>query len=355
MKKTAIIHISVLLVLLIIAVGTFDFELHPDETSRIKAQTENVMGSIESPKPLEKLEKPLGERPENGWFFGFSGVESEIGYYSKLENYLEGYIKEAGDRLMTVHCKDDSRLQAEELLEMADKGVQAIFLVPIDMQKLQPTLRKLKERNIPVIVMNQEVGEIEDVVSVVASDNFNSGFILGDYMVNHCKPGRDLYHKAKVIIFSEKSHNFGLQKSYGFRIGSGDSLFQVEREVKCSHDKEEIRKELKAAVEEIEDLNYVFSICDEMTLSILEICEEEHYDYLQVFTTGGSPAIKRQLQRDNKNLAAFAAESPISLGMNAYGVMYQYLDGQKVKKQYLVETFLVTRENLSDYSVNIWQ
>lgn len=354
MKKVMLTVSAMILIFLILAVGDADSGIyqmnHPAAMVYMHEMPEAEPTETPSARKL-----PLGERPKAGWLFGFCGVGQKADYYIQLENYLKGYIVENGDRFISMDTEDDSELQIKQLRKMAAKGVDAIFLIPVDVDAILPVLEELKAEKIPVIVMHQGMNDADKMLAMVDSDNFNSGFLLGDYMINHCKPGSSAFNKADVLVFSEKSDSFAKQKIYGFRVGIGDSFFQVGKEVQCTHEKEDIRKEMKAAAEELGDFRYVFSICDEMTLSILEICKEEGFDDLQVFTTGGSPEIKRKMFDGNKNLVAFAAESPISLAMNAYSVIYQYLDGQKIKKQYLTETFLVTRENLSDYSIKEWQ
>lgn len=355
LKKIAVIGSVIILMLLMLWVGTMDYVI-----SRSSFLTEPSIEREEKKEGIgEKGEsekkKPLGERPEEGWTFGFSSVGKDADYYSEVEKTLEGYILQEGDRMISMDPMDDGGIQADQLREMAAQGVDAIFLNPVNIKEVLPVLEELKEKNIPVVYMESSREELDGVISMVDSDKFNSGYILGDYLVNNYEPGKDIYSKAKIAVFSEKGEFFGREKLYGFCTAIDGSLFCVEKEVNGSHKKEDIRRELKAAVEEIEGLQYIFSICDEMTLSILEVCEEENYGDLKVFTIGGSPKIKALMKSGNKNLEAFAAESPMSLAVNAYNVMYRYLDGETVKKQYLTETFLVTKDNIGDYQIDIWQ
>lgn len=352
MKKITFVSTAAVLVLAMVAVGAGSWGIG------VKDEIKEVPIISETPKGTEEdktVVKPLGNRPAAGWTFGFSSVGNDSDYYNEVEKILKGYIEQSEDNVITLNPEGDSKLQAEQLEEMIRLGVDAVFLVPIDAEELQPVLSKLKKKGIPVINMKQDWGDLESEIATVDADSFNAGYLLGEYMVNHGIPGKDAYNKTKAIIISEKNRTYGRASTYGFRAAIGDSFFRVEKEIICSHDKEELRKEIKAAVDEIEDLVYILSICDEMTVSILEICQEEGYEELRVFAIGGSPKVKTQLQKGNKNLEAIVAKSPISLAMNAYAVMMQYLDGQEIKEEYLIAVFLMTKDNIENYSANIWQ
>lgn len=353
MKRMTIIIIASILVCMMIAVSSWDSTFKESSSLTEKPEVSKRPGAVEKEEPEKEKIKPLGERPRDGWKFGFSSMGSDADYYVEVENLLRGYIHQEDDRIISMNPAGDSKLQAEQLREMMKRGVDAIFLDPIDVKELEPVLAELKEHKIPIV--NLSLDKIETEISEIDSDNFNSGFILGDYMVNYCKPGESAYKKAKIVVFSERNQVSEREAIYGFRAAIGDSYFAVERELVCGHDKELIEKELESAVEEIEDLKYVFSLCDEMTLSILEVCKEKKYDNLTVFTIGGSPRVKQLLQNNNRYLAAIAAKSPSSFAMNAYGVMMQYLAGYDINKQYLTETFLLTKENIWDYPVDVWQ
>lgn len=355
MRKIGVIVSVTAIVFLMIAIGTSEqgyYKENIEQGSFIDKEPEVELGPREE---KNKKTKPLGDRPESGWLFGLSNLERDSDYYNGLEMTLTGYIRDGGDRFVSMDSEDDSKLQAQQLQEMEKLGVDAVFINPVDSDELLPVLEELKENNIPVIMMEQGLTHTELVVSVVDSDNFNSGFILSDYMVSNCTPGKDVYNKAGIAIFTEHTKDAGQAKRYGFRTAIGDSYFCVEKEIVISHEEEQIRKEFKELLEEAENLQYIFSTCDRITLALLKLCEEEGCDDLKIFSTGGSSELKDVMAEGNRNLEAFTAESPVSLAMNAYSVMQQYLDGQSVKEQYLTETFLVTKDNVSEYRVDTWQ
>lgn len=355
MKKVWVIGSVAVMILSMIAIGAFEQGYYKGREIEQEFIVKKTEEDLRIQEEKDKQKKPLGDRPEEGWLFGLSNLGKDSDYYTKLELALNGYIHDGGDRLISMDSEDDIGLQIQQLQEMERMGVDAVFLNPVDSVELLPVLEELKKNNIPVIMMEQGMEDTKQVISVVDSDNFNSGFILADYMVNNCMPGKDVYNKAGVAIFTERVKNFGKEKRYGFRAAIGDSYFRVEKEIITTHDEELIRKEFQNLLEEVEKLQYIFSTCDQITLVLLKLCEEEGCENLKIFSVGGSPELKKIMVEGNKNLEAFAAESPASLAMNAYSVMMQYLDGQAVKKQYLTETFLVNRDNIEEYRVDTWQ
>lgn len=354
MKKVWLICLVAVMMFLMVEVGTLEQSYYKEN----KAVQELAVKEEEAVPALKEKTvrvKPLGDRPQEGWLFGLSNLKKDSEYYVKLEKTLKGYIKEGRDSFISMNAEDDVELQIRQLQEMKEKGVDAIFVNPVDSSELLPVLEELKQERIPVIMMDQGMIDTEPVLSVIDSDNFNSGFILADYMINNCKPGEDVYHKAEIAIFTEQGKEEGKEKRYGFRAAIGDTYFRVEKEIIVTHEEAVIRREFEKLLREMENVRYIFSTCDEITLTLLELCREKNCENLKVFSVGGSPEIKKIMVEGDPYLEAFAAESPVSLAMNAYSVMMQYLEGHTVKKQYLTETFLVNRENVGKYRVDVWQ
>lgn len=72
----------------------------------------------------------------------------------------------------------DADLQNEQIRELINEGVQAVFLCPVDWEKITPALEALKEADIPVINLDTEVKETSLVSAFVGSDNENAGICV---------------------------------------------------------------------------------------------------------------------------------------------------------------------------------
>ena len=127
---------------------------------------------------LSEEDKKNNNTEEGGRLFGFSGIDMSNPFYDTLKNSVQTALEAQGDRLMVRDPASNADLQNEQIQELINEGVQAVFLCPVDWEKITPALEALKEADIPVINLDTEVKETSLVSAFVGSDNENDGIWL---------------------------------------------------------------------------------------------------------------------------------------------------------------------------------
>lgn len=84
------------------------------------------------------------------------------------ENGCEMIVKDPGS---------DADSQADQIEEMIKEGIQAIFISPVDWEKITPSLQKLKDAGVKVINIDTQVKEMDYVDAYIGSDNKKAGYI----------------------------------------------------------------------------------------------------------------------------------------------------------------------------------
>ena len=107
---------------------------------------------------------------------------------------------------------------------MIADGIQAIFLCPVDWEKIAPALTELKEADIEIINLDTQVQDREEVDAYVGSDNINAGVICGEKLIEAAPAG------GQVVILVSTTQNYIIHRLNG--IGetiAGNGVDVVER------------------------------------------------------------------------------------------------------------------------------
>ncbi len=80
-----------------------------------------------------------GEEEEDTYSFGFSAIDMENPYFITLEAATREAIEKEGYRMITKDPATDPDLQAAQIQEMIDEGIDAIFLCPVDWEAITPS------------------------------------------------------------------------------------------------------------------------------------------------------------------------------------------------------------------------
>ena len=82
---------------------------------------------------------------QESWKIGFSGIDMENPYFLTLESAIKEELDGKNCELIVKDPKTDPDMQASQIQEMIDEGINAIILSPVDWEKITPSLEALKE------------------------------------------------------------------------------------------------------------------------------------------------------------------------------------------------------------------
>ena len=115
------------------------------------------------------------EEEEDTYSFGFSAIDMENPYFITLEAATREAIEKEGYRMITKDPATDPDLQAAQIQEMIDEGIDAIFLCPVDWEAITPSLKALKDADVKIINVDAQVKEMEYVDAYIGGSRQDSG------------------------------------------------------------------------------------------------------------------------------------------------------------------------------------
>lgn len=314
------------------------------------------MGLISCAKPAggtpEDNPVPQEEEEEEeivSYKFGFSCISMENPYYETLEASIREAIEESGSTLISRDPKGDSTAQIQQIRDMIADGIQAIFLCPVDWEKIAPALTELKEADIEIINLDTQVQDREEVDAYVGSDNINAGVICGEKLIEAAPDG------GQVVILECTTQNSIIDRINGFEETIAGKGFEVVERSETGGKKDEAKTQMARILKEQDHITAVMCGNDQIALGALEAIEEAGRSEMMIYSVDGSPKLKQELAKDGSLVVGIEAQSPINIGKSAVTVALQIMNGERYEKETLEEVLFIDRSNVGMYGVDGWQ
>lgn len=280
--------------------------------------------------------------------FGATYMTMNNPFFHVVNDSIKEVVEGNGDFLIARDPAVDQEKQNEQIYEMIEEGVDAIFLNPVDWKAVKPALIACSEAGIPVFNVDTLVYDREYVVSVIASDNYNAG-------VQCAKDMMAKLDKADIVLLDQPIINSITQRMKGFTdtIAGNDNYKVVVRRA--------ARGELEVAMEVMKeiiksgiDFDVVIGGNDPTALGAVAALESQHMEKeILIYGVDGSPDGKIMIKEGY--LEGTSAQAPSVIGRIAAEVAYSYLNGEEIEEFIVVPVTLITKDNLDEFTVNGWQ
>jgi len=269
-------------------------------------------------------------------------------YFGILDGAIREVIEANGDYLISRDPATYQEKQNQQIYEMIEEGVEAIFVNPVDWKGVKPALLACKEANIPVFNVDTYVYDTDLVVSVIASDNYNAGVQCAQDMMSKLD-------SADIVILDQPLINSITQRVQGFKDTiAGNSNYRIVAQEAARGELEVAMEVMNNIIESDLEFDVVLGGNDPTALGALAAIESHHMtDDILIYGIDGSPDGKMMIREGY--LEGTSAQYPSDMGKISAEVAYAYLNGEKVEKNIVVPVKLITRDNLDEFAIDEWQ
>lgn len=113
---------------------------------------------------------------------GVTVLSREHVFFNIIEENLVNKAKELGYNTNVVDANMDVNRQIGQLDDFIIQGVDAVIVAPAAVAGLEPAIKRLAEAKIPVITIDNKINSTDPIIlSSIMTDNYNGGFIAGEY------------------------------------------------------------------------------------------------------------------------------------------------------------------------------
>ena len=155
--------------------------------------------------------------------FGFSVIDMQNPYFITLEEAVQQVVDKEECTMVVKDPSSNADTQAEQIQEMIDEGINAIFLCPVDWEKITPSLQALQEAGVKIINIDSQVKDTDYIDAYVGSNNSEAGKLCGNDLIEKYPDG------GTVAILEATKQNSINDRITGFEqtIAKAEKGFEV--------------------------------------------------------------------------------------------------------------------------------
>ena len=280
--------------------------------------------------------------------FGATYMTMNNPYFQMLDARIQALLEVRGDVLLTRDAAMDQERQNQEIQDLVDAGVCAIFMTPVEWDTSKEGVRIASEAGVPVIVVDAPIQSSELAACSVLSDNYQAGVLCAEHLLS-------VRDSAKILLLEHITARSGADRIQGFRdtiaghdgfeiLGSGESDGQIENAMPV----------MEQLLQEYPDADVLMALNDPSAFGGLAAIQGAgRTDQFLVYSVDGSPEGKAMVS--NGLLTATCAQFPSRVAEEAVNQAYAAINGGCEHKEVIIEVELLTEENVDQYGIDGWQ
>lgn len=308
------------------------------------AATEEAATEEAAPAAEAEAEAPAAE---GGRVFGYTCMDGTNPFFVALEGAIREVVEANGDTLVSIDPGNDSNKQVDQVEDLISKGIDVMFVNPVDADGIIPALDMLKEADIPMFGFDTQVGDMSYLVSYAGSDNYNAGKVCGEDLVKRCPDGGD------ILVLDSPTMQSVTDRTNGFLDAIEGKGFNVVGQLDCHGNQQEGNENATDLLTAHPDVVAIFGGNDPTALGAYAACDAAGVTPL-IYGVDGSPDIKKSI-KEGTCVTGTGAQSPISIGKTIAETAYAWLNGEEVEAFIPIETFLITADNVDEFGTDGWQ
>lgn len=304
----------------------------------------------EAPAAEDTADDAEAEAPAagGGRVFGYTCMDGTNPFFVALEASIREVVEGNGDTLISMDPGNDSNTQIDQIEDMISRGVEYMFVNPVDADGIVPALDMLKDAGIPMFGFDTEVGDMSYLTSYAGSDNYNAGYVCGEDLAKKVPDGGD------ILVLDSPTMQSITDRTNGFldAIEKSGVTFNVVGQQDAQGNQQVANEKATDLLTANPDVVAIFGGNDPTALGAYAAADAAGVSPL-IYGVDGSPDVKALLK--DTILEGTGAQSPITIGKTIAETAYAWLNGETVEEYIPIETFLVTADNVDDYGTDGWQ
>ncbi len=280
--------------------------------------------------------------------FGATYMTMNNPYFQMLDAQIQGLLEINGDVLITRDAAMDQQRQNQEIQELVDAGVSAIFMTPVEWDTSKEGVRIAAAAGVPVIVVDAPIQDPELAACSVLSDNYQAGVLCARHLLS-------VRDSAKILLLEHITARSGADRIQGFRdtiaghegfeiLGSGESDGQIENAMPV----------MEQLLQEFPEADVLMALNDPSAFGGLAAIQGAGAsDRFLVYSVDGSPEGKAMVS--SGFLTATCAQFPSRVAEEAVKQAYAAINGGCERKEVIIPVELLTEENVDQYGIDGWQ
>lgn len=308
-----------------------------------------VATMVMAPMAVANAEEAAGP-----YTIGYAPATLNNAFWLAVKDGVEKAIEEKGIEveLVDIDANGDQSIMNDGIANLLSSGVDAILCAPADSNAVGSALEQCQQAGVPVINFDTPVPDAEMVETIIASDNYNAGYVVGKDAAEKMDDG------AKILVLHSPRASACVQRYEGFVAAleeSGKEYTEVNN--LDGQGATEVSMTLTAdALVADPDLQVIFAVNDPSAMGAINAIQQatvELTNDIMVYGVDGNPDAKKLIE--SGEMEGTGSQSPETLGYDSMMAAFDVLEGKEIEKEIVVDTFLITAENVAEFGTDGWQ
>lgn len=259
-------------------------------------------------------------------------------YWQNMRLGAQDEAEKLGVEVTILNAKEDPVLQIEQIAEMIAKRVDVVCLVPMKAKPLVRGVTMLNRKNIPVIIVNREIGEGCEYVCYTGTDTY-AGAVVSAKILAEAMGG-----EGQIVEFHQHlgtGPEVARSKALRDVLEDYPAMKSVAR-IPHNGERDVVKTEMQTLLQKFPDLKGVYAHGDNFAIAAAQVCKKAGKD-VKVVGMGGSNEMIEAIKQDLVTGTSF--QRPEEEGRNAIRLAVKHLNGEKLEKSYPIECPPITKEN----------
>ena len=280
--------------------------------------------------------------------FGATYMTMNNPYFQVLDTQIRAFVELRGDILLTRDGAMDQERQNQEIQELVDAGVCAIFMTPVEWDTSKEGVQIAAAAGVPVIVVDAPIQDSQLAACSVLSDNYQAGVLCAEHLMR-------VRDSAKILLLEHITARSAADRIQGFKdtiaghegfviLGSGESDGQIENAMPV----------MEQLLRQYPEADVLMALNDPSVFGGLAAIQGAGLsERFLAYSVDGSPEGKSMVS--SGFLTATCAQFPSRIAEEAVKQAYAAIDGGCERKEVIVPVELLTAENVGQYGIDGWQ
>lgn len=280
--------------------------------------------------------------------FGATYMTMNNPYFQVLDTQIRSLVELQGDILLTRDGAMDQQRQNQEIQELVDAGVCAIFMTPVEWDTAKEGVQIAAAAGVPVIVVDAPIEDSQLAACSVLSDNYQAGVLCAEHLMS-------VRDSAKILLLEHITARSAADRIQGFKdtiaghegfviLGSGESDGQIENAMPV----------MEQLLRQYPEADVLMALNDPSVFGGLAAIQGAGLSgRFLTYSVDGSPEGKSMVS--SGFLTATCAQFPSRIAEEAVKQAYAAINGGCERGEVIVPVELLTAENVDQYGIDGWQ
>ena len=255
-------------------------------------------------------------------------------------------------KLVDIDANGDQSVMNDGISNLISSGIDALLCAPADSTAVASALTELKDAGVPVINFDTPVEDPNMVETIIASDNTNAGYVVGKDV------GEKIEDGAKILVLHSPRASACVQRYDGFikALDESGKKYEIVNVLDGEGDQETSLGLVSDALVADPDLSVIFAVNDPSAMGAVNAIQQANValeNEIMVYGVDGNPDAKKMIKAGT--MEGTGSQSPETLGYESMMSALDVLAGKEIEKEIVVDTFLITADNVEEYGTDGWQ